>query len=98
MCPFKCIWNIFGKSMWKHLAFRSVSTLYLCTQTFQVGHQCSKSPVPFRDGQEPIDVEIHCDLAVAVVTASTGGVVPVGLAAGTAWTYASGGRVNWDFL
>ena len=40
--------------------------------------------------QEPIDVEIHCDLAVAVVTDSSSGVVPVGLAAGSAWTYASG--------
>lgn len=47
-------------------------------------------PDPLDLGEEPIDVEIHCDLAVAVVTASSGGVVPVGLAAGTAWTYASG--------
>ena len=42
-------------------------------------------------------MEIHCDLAVAVVTASSGGVVPVGLAAGTAWTYASGDWESWMF-
>lgn len=44
-------------------------------------------------------MEIHCDLAVAVVTASSGGAVPVGLAAGTAWTYASGdweSCMGWD--